>query len=402
MYNLKQNNFVSFKIVYVEYGLKLVGQFVIFSFLIKSVSSTDFADYAFYLMVFGYISSVINSSFDALVNRDLASNKMNSEESYFHYLKTKIIFYLLFSFLFIEILSIRFSDIFFYWLLGIVGILNEHLDLKMRFVNRYSPVFFRIIAYPIFFIAKLVLAINGFILETVILSVVECLVAILINLKIIKLKVFIGEEWHFIKSNYKDILKTGTSGFLIFTFINLDQFFTYRYISKDVYAGYAILYRFYNILNSMVGIYSRYLTPKLYLNELSYIDALKRLFVTNAALSIPVYISFNLYINYWTMGYYQTLIAFPIMILGSFGLIFGQVRGVYFVKEQNLVPDIYNAIIGIAVFLTTFILVDPKSTIGISVCYLLGVITSGILTTLLYKDGISFLRNILKKDNYNG
>ena len=58
MYNLKQKNFVSFKIVYVEYGLKLVGQFIVFSFLTEFVGKyftlwtglINFSVYNFYML----------------------------------------------------------------------------------------------------------------------------------------------------------------------------------------------------------------------------------------------------------------------------------------------------------------------------------------------------------------
>ncbi|WP_201617029.1 lipopolysaccharide biosynthesis protein [Psychrobacter immobilis] len=386
--------YITFKIVYIDYALKLVGQFIIFSFLIKTVSSEDFGDYAYNLLVFGYTSSIINSSFDALINKDLADNNLNSKEDYFHYFKFKIILYLLVSILLINMLSISFTESFCFLILGLVGVANEHLDLKMRFLNDYKPIFFRLLFYPFFFIVKLILAIKGLIIETVVISIIECLVAIIINLRLMSLILYFGGERSFAQRNYRRVLQTGTSGFLIFTFLSLDQFFTYRYLGKDIYAGYAVLYRFYSIVNAMINIYSRYLIPKLYLNQVSYPYVLKRLMLANVLLLIPVYVCFYLYINYWTVQYSQTLIAFPILVLASFGLIFGQVRGVYFVKSNKLNIDIYNAGIGIAVFIIAFIVVAPQTSVGIAMCYALGVLTSGILTTFFYKEGIEYLRKL--------
>lgn len=387
-------NLTTFKVVYIDYALKLVGQFTIFSFLIKEVSSEIFGDYAYNLLVFGYISSIINSSFDALINKDLTDTCLDSEEHYFNYLKLKIILYILFSIIAVTALSLSVSESLFFWALGLAGVFNEHLDLKMRFVDNYRPVFFRILIYPIFFIIKSILALNGFIIETVALSLVECLVAILINLKIREMTLFFGGEYLFIKKNYKRFLQTGFSGFLIFTFLSLDQFFTYRFLGKDIYAGYAVLYRFYNIVNAMINIYSRYLIPKLYLNKVEYKFVLTRLFLANILIFIPIYICLYLYISYWATEYNEITIAFPIMILAGFGLIFGQVRGVYFVKLSKLVPDIYNAAIGILAFILAFIFIQPSNVLEVSICYAIGTIISGFVTTFIYRDGYNYLKKL--------
>lgn len=386
--------FTTFKIVYLDYMLKLIGQFVIFSFLIKEVSSEVFGDYAYSLLVFGYISSIINSSFDALINKDLTDKNIDSEAYYCHYLKLKIIIYIFFSVMLIVALSLSIKDTIFFWALGFAGIVNEHLDLKMRFLDDYKPIFFRILIYPVFFLIKLIFALNGLIVETVIVSFLECLIAVFINLKIMRLVLGFGGEYFFIKNNYKRFLQTGMSGFLIFTFLSLDQFFTYRFLGKDIYAGYAVLYRFYSIVNAMINIYSRYLIPKLYLNKVDYIFVLRRLVLANILLFIPIYICLYLYVSYWAIQYNQIIIAFPILILAGFGLIFGQVRGVYFVKLNRLVPDIYNAVIGILAFIFTFMLIQPSNALEVSICYAIGTITSGFITTFIYNDGYNYLKKL--------
>ena len=385
---------ITFKIVYLDYILKLIGQFVIFSFLIKEVSSEVFGDYAYNLLVFGYISSIINSSFDALINKDLTDKYIDSEAYYSHYLKLKIILYIFFSAVLIVALSLSVKDIIFFWALGLIGVVNEHLDLKMRFLDEYKPVFFRILIYPIFFLIKLVLSLNGLIIETVVASFLECLVAVFINLKIMKLVLAFGGEYFFIKNNYKRFLQTGFSGFFIFTFLSLDQFFTYRFLGKDIYAGYAVLYRFYSIVNAMINIYSRYLIPKLYLNKVEYIFVLRKLILANMLLFIPIYICLYLYVSYWAIQYNQIITAFPVLVLAGFGLIFGQVRGVYFVKLNRLIPDIYNAVIGILAFIFTFILIQPSNALEISICYAIGTITSGFITTFIYSDGYNYLKKL--------
>ena len=389
-----KTGFTTFKIVYLDYILKLIGQFVIFSFLIKEVSSEVFGDYAYSLLVFGYISSIINSSFDALINKDLTDKYLDSEAYYFHYLKLKIILYIFFSAVLMIALSLSVKSTIFFWALGLVGVVNEHLDLKMRFLDDYKPVFFRILIYPVFFLIKLMLALNGLIIETVVVSLFECLIAVSINLKIMKLVLGFGGEYSFIKNNYKRFLQTGFSGFLIFTFLSLDQFFTYRILGKDIYAGYAVLYRFYSIVNAMINIYSRYLIPKLYLNKVEYVFVLRRLVLANVLLFIPVSICLYLYISYWSVQYNQIITAFPILILAGFGLIFGQVRGVYFVKLNRLMPDIYNAVIGILAFVFTFMIIQPSNVLEVSICYAIGTITSGFITTFIYSDGYNYLKKL--------
>lgn len=394
LYKKLQNLSFGYRFVYVDYGLRLFGQFFIFSCLVKTVPSTQFANYAYYLMVSGYIAVVINSSLDSLINKHFAEN--NGENYYTQALKLKILLYGIFSFIAIFILNIKIVEFYPYWALGLIGILLEHLDIKMRFFDNYHAVKYRILFAPMFFIIKFILAIQGIIIEILYVSIMEAFLCFLISLRFIGLHIFLGKELLFIRDNYKQIITTTLSGVLIFSFLQLDQFLVYKFLDKELYKFYAIVYKFYGMSNALLGIYTRYIIPKLYGEQITYRFALIRISVVNISLSIISYIVFYIYIHFWLPEYIADMTTFLILLLASFGLIFGQIRGIYFVKRNDLVPDLANAIIGILALVSCFYFLRPQTTIQVALCFMIGVIISGIMTTVLYKNGRNYIRLIFE------
>lgn len=391
----------SYQSVYLDYSLRLLGQFFIFSLLIKVALTEKFADYAYFLMVSSYIAVVINASLDSLINNEFAKDVVIAAKFYVQTLKFKLLCYIIFSYVVITILNIKMSIFSPYWLLALVGIVLEHLDIKMRFINNYSAIKYRIFYYPLFLILKLLLAYQAQILGLLYLSILETLLIIVISLRFVKLDLFWGGEYQFLKENILKIVNMIISGLLIFSFLQLDQFLVYHFFDKATYAGYVLVYRFYAIGSALLGIYSRYIIPKVYAKNLKFTTALLRLNVINFAISCLVFLGFSSYIIIWLPHYSQYMGVIPIILIASIGLIFGQIRGIYFVQQQDLIPDVCNALIGITVFLSCFFYIAPVNVWQVSLCYLIGVISSGIMTTPIYKTGRQFL-TLLKQEKIHG
>lgn len=381
----------SYQIVYIDYSVRLIGQFFIFSILVKHISKEDFADYAFYSMISTYITSVINSSLDALINNKLSSEKKDVNEYYEQSLKFKILEYFLFSCLICWLMKILWENYYLYFIIGFIGITIEHLDIKARFLNNYKSIIYRLPLGVLFLTLKIIFSIFGSILGILTLGIIESLMAFFITLSIIKTQIYFGGEIKFIRDNILSIIKTSIGGLLTFTFLQLDQFLSYKFLGKEIYAGYAVICRFYLPMNAIVGIYSRYLIPKIYQNKLSYKTVLKKIASNNFLVSILVCFACYIYLKFWLLDYKSNFSVIIILSISSFALIFGQIRGIYFIRNNDLMPDIFNAIIGILSFVVVFLSYHIESAENIAICYMIGAYISGMLTTLLYKNGWRYL-----------
>ena len=98
--------FNNYKIVYIDYGLRLAVQFLIISIFIKTLETEMFSLFLFYGVLIAFFSVIVNSSFDALINRELAKNNSDLSEAYF----SKIIFIKIIFYLIISITSIIFIE----------------------------------------------------------------------------------------------------------------------------------------------------------------------------------------------------------------------------------------------------------------------------------------------------
>lgn len=383
--------FSGYRLVYVDYAFRLLGQFVVFSLLIKSLTVSQFADYAFYLLVSTYIALVVNASFDSLINLHLANDK-DSDIFYGQSLKLKFVLYGIFSIIFPIILNMYFLYFLYFALIGVMSVVLEHLDIKMRFLDNYTPIKYRIYLCLPFFVVKLILALWGEIESLLLLSAFEILLYIIFALKTVHLPIFFGNELDFIKQNGKKFIKVGMGSILIFSFLQLDQFLVYKFMQKEDYAVYALVCKFFVIFNTLVGVYARYLVPKLYSDAINYRLGLFKLLLVNVFVFVAVAIGFLGYLHFWIKDNFNAIWVLLILGIASIGLIFGQVRGVYFIKKQKFMPDIYNALFGIMVLLALFFYMMPTNIVFVAVCYFFGVMASGIVSTFFYKEGWKYLK----------
>lgn len=385
----------NFKIVYIDYSLRLVTQFIVISVFVKKLTKVEFADFSFYLMLSGYITIVVNSGFDSLINRHLADkDKDAAEEFYFQTLKLKIIIYIISATVLTCILNT--TTIIPFLALSLISIILEHQDIKMRFQNNYKPVSWRILAFPVFFIGKMFVCFNASILGFLLVASFEVFYCILVNYKYSPKLFILGQERAFFKKFWPDFSKTISSGGLVFTFLQIDQFIIYLFLGKEIYSGYALASRFYALVNSLVGIFARYKIPQLYLGDSTYRHALFQLYGVQLFFSMGAIIGLTLYITFWVPDYLDSLYILAILLFCGVGLIFGQVKGVYFVKAKKLMPDIYNAIFGIMVFLFFYFCLNISNGIGVAVCYLIAITASGLISTFFYKTGWGYLKLLVK------
>ncbi len=385
----------TFKVVYIDYSLRLVTQLIIVSVFVKKLSNIEFADFSFYLMLSGYIAVVINSGFDSLINRQLADHDKNeADDFYFQALKIKIALHLFLSIIFVCFMQT--ATLIPFLCLSLFGIILEHQDIKMRFTNNYKPVVWRIAATPLFFIGKVLACFNANINGFLLVTILETLYCILINYYYSPKLLIFGQESQFIRKYWHDFSKTILSGGLIFTYLQIDQFFIYAFLGKEVYSVYALATRFYTLGNNLVGIFARYRIPQLYLGESTYRQTLLKLYSAQAFFSIVVVAGLCLYVVFWVPNYFNSLYILAILIFCGFGLIFGQIKGVYFIKLNQLMPDIYNAIFGMIVFSLCYFCSHIQTGIGVAVCYLIGIIASGVISTFFYKTGREYFKLLIK------
>lgn len=384
--------------VFSDLILKVFIQFLCTSLLIKSLSRELFSDISFTILIFSYFSIIINSTFDSLINKHLPTGY--GDFFYKNSLVFKMAGYVPISiliFIFIPNISI--------WiklpilLAGVVGILVDHQDIKLRYMVEYSPyklrLYFTMLTSPI----KLVLCFYGYYICFLFVGIVELIIVFFVNSGYVKISFRLKqyEINRFIEREWPNFSKTLLSGITIFTFFRLDQFFVYGVLGKVDYAYYTLAVRFNELINTTVGVVSRYYLPKLYSEENQYSYVLKKLTVFHISIGFILGILLYTYLVFWVPDYRESMLIYLILCFSGLPLIFGQLRGVFFIKKHLIMPDVYNAIIGIGAF---WIFLGSSHSIqasNVAISYLVGFVFSGILTTFMYKDGRKFIKILRNK-----
>ena len=241
--------FNNYKIVYIDYGLRLAVQFLIISIFIKTLETEMFSLFLFYGVLIAFFSVIVNSSFDALINRELAKNNSDLSEAYFSkIIFIKIIFYLIISIT--SIIFIEFNKLLILFIVcGFFGVILEHQDVKLRFINNYTQYVGRIILSILLIPLKIFLSYKGELYYLLVVSIVQVIGFVFLSQTQEKIYIEYKNISNFILLNYLDFRKTIASGSLIFLFLFIDQVYVYYYIGKDSYVVYALTYKFYNIAN---------------------------------------------------------------------------------------------------------------------------------------------------------
>lgn len=383
---------MTYKIIYIDYAIRIVSQFLVFSMLIKRVAVESFSQYAFFTIIGAYIGAVINAGLDSLINKDLAQDGKN----YVNFLWVKIVLACVFASGLLTYLKIDIQAFAVYFLLAVSALLLEHIDLKMRFLNQYIVVAWRLGLMPLFLLAKIIFAYYGMVFAVIACSALEGLLYAVLTIKHIGLGASNTHVSKFFQDFYLKIAQTTLAGFLIFTFLQLDQFLAYHFLSVSLYAAYVVMVRFYGLNNALIGIYTRAVLPKLYLGEVSYVSVLKRLILGYVLTSVICIFGFWIYTNFWLDNHQDLLGAFIALMMSGIALLFGQVRNVFFVKKDNLLADSVNALIGILVFVICFFIQEAHTVLSLVLCYVIGAFVSGVLSTLLYRDGLHYLMYLKK------
>lgn len=383
------------RVVYIDLCLRLSLGFYLFTIITVKVDTHTFSLYAFSVLISSLIVQIINGSTEVLINNELRSNK-----NYFNFFLYKIT---LIQLLFLPFFFIIEFNIYLmvYFLISIFVVVNEHIELKLRYFYNYSTYKSKIILQLVFFAFKYFSAKKGDIFNVILYSLIESGFLLIVSYFSCK-KYFNGSNEKikiFIVNKKSTLLKYVTSSLLIFLFFKLDQIYIYFKVNSHVFVSYFIASRFNEILNSMVAIWTRYSIPKLFLQD--DINVFRKYIYVNITIhlvfSILFFIPVFFYVAYLNPIYSSIIYIYMILAISGIFLVFGQVRGIYFVKKNSISPDIINAIVGILTFLVSVWLlqnlIDGFYIIPIS--YLIGFMVSGFLTTFFYKLGRKFMSKLI-------
>ncbi|WBM41594.1 hypothetical protein M2J84_16130 [Comamonas aquatica] len=306
----------------------------------------------------------------------------------------KIILFLSSSVVIFYISKLNFTYFLLVFLGSFFSLFYEHQEIFIRFKKRYKSYSGKIVILCCSSPIKIGACFYGRIDLYLFVSLVEVFFAILVNSYYVRLVIDISLNW--IVQNSISLTKTFSSGFLIFTFFRLDQFFVFAMIGSKEYSIYAVATRFNEVLNSFVGLYSRLLIPKIYSKEDGYREGILKISIFHILLAIASYPFVYAYIKFWIPSYYQSFGIYALLSISGLALIFGQIRGIYFVKRSKLMPDIYNAIFGMSSFVLVLFFIGVIDSFNIAIAYLVGFLVSGFITTFIYRTGIDFWKLLLK------
>lgn len=390
------------RLVYIDLFLRLSLGFFIFTIITVKADSSIFSIYAFSILISSLVVQIVNGSTEVLINNQLVFNKNYLNFFLYKLILVKILFFPVF-------VVIDFS---FYLLIcffiSIFSIVNEHIDLKLRYKYDYVIYNYKVALQFLFFIIKYMAAIKSYILVVMLCSLIEAFFISLISFLYCR-KYFDGENDRvifFLKNEKESLLKYAISSFLIFLFFRLDQIYIFFKVNSYLFSSYFIASRFNEILNSMVGIWVRYSIPKLFIENDIYFfrKAIIENMIIHIIFSFILFVPVYIYTNYVNDFYSSIIYIYMILAASGFFLVFGQIRGVYFVKNKSLSPDIINAILGILTFLVSLWILEGFFEVFyiMPIAYLIGFMVSGFLTTFFYKLGRVFMSKIIFGGNNNG
>jgi len=383
------------RIVYIDLFLRLLLGFYLFAIITINVATQDFSTYAFSVLISSLVVQVVNGSTEILVNNDLKNNK-----NYFNFFIYKIILtnLLLFPVLFFVEYSVYLIAYFF---ISIIMVVNEHFELNLRYNYDYNIYNFKIILQLVFFVFKYFFAKKGEVFGVILCSLLESIFILVFSFFYCK-KYFGGSNdsiRKFIVNEKAMLIKYVTSSFLIFLFFKLDQIYIYFKVNSHIFSSYFIASRFNEILNSMVAIWVRYSIPNLFLQD--DIGGFRKAIYVNMLIhivfSILILFPIFVYVVYLKPIYSSIIYIYIILSISGLFLVFGQIRGIYFVKNKSFSPDIINAMLGILTFLVSVWLLEKlfKGFYVIPISYLMGFMVSGFLTTFFYRIGRDFMLKII-------
>jgi hypothetical protein len=374
-----------------DLAIRLVLNFYIFTLITVKVNSNIFSLYAFAILSSSLIVQVINGSTEIAINKNLLKNT-----NFLNYFLYKIFLALI---LFTPIFFITKFSI--YTLIvcvsSLIGLVGEHLELKLRYNYDYEIYFYKILIQFFCFLFKYKFIIDGGVILVLLISMIEVFIVSSLGFLFLK-KYFYGNNdnlKYFLIREKSALLKYTASGFLIFLFFKLDQIYVYFKLNSHVFSTYFIASRFNEILNTMVAVWARYSIPKLFKED--NIEVFRKVILKNIIAHILISILIFFVVLFYTIflnpQYSAIVYIYTILSVSGLFLVFGQVRGIYFVKNDYIIPDILNAIIGILVFISSLWLFELlfNSFYVIPLAYLFGFMFSGFLTTFLYKLGRDFI-----------
>lgn len=382
------------KFVYIDLIIRLFLNFYIFTLITLKLSSNIFSMYASAVLFSSLIVQIINGSTEVVINKNLANNY-----NFYNYLLYKFFLALI---LFTPIFLITKINIYLFivFAISIISLISEHLELGLRFNYNYRIYIYKVIIQFISFLLKYGFVINGEIVIVLLMSMGEAFIVLAIVFLFSK-KYFYGDNdrfKYFISKEKIVLLKYTASSFLIFLFFKLDQIYVYYKLNSHFFSSYFIASRFNEITNSIVAVWARYSIPKLFKEDDIKIfrQIIYRNIIAHIFISILVFIVVLGYVFILNPQYSSIIFIYMILSMSGLFLIFGQIRGIYFVKNNYILPDIFNAIIGILVFILSLWLFSFifKGFYVIPFAYFLGFMFSGFLTTFLYKLGRDFIAKL--------
>lgn len=382
------------KFVYIDLAIRLVLNFYIFTLITVKVNSNIFSLYAFAILSSSLIVQVINGSTEVAINKNLLKNT-----NFLNYFLYKIFLALI---LFTPIFFITKFNIYtlIVFISSLIGLVSEHLELKLRYNYDYRIYFYKIVIQFFSFLFKYKFIIGGGVILVLLISMIEAFIVSSLVFLFSK-KYFYGNNdnlKYFLMKEKSVLLKYTASSFLIFLFFKLDQIYVYFKLNSHIFSTYFIASRFNEILNTMVAVWVRYSIPKLFKED--NIEVFRKVIFKNIIahilISILIFFVVLFYIIFLNPQYSAVVYIYIILSVSGLFLVFGQVRGIYFVKNDYIIPDIINAIIGILVFILSLWLFDFlfNSFYVIPLAYFFGFMFSGFLTTFLYKLGRDFISKL--------
>ena len=378
--------------VYASSIIQFLSQILLLFILIKTTNHSDFADYSYAALVPGIAAVITNACFDSLLNKELGRT---CGASGFYNLAGEIkpILYLL--------ISVP-AWIFFaprnpFWLFILISLANifiEHGDVLFRFHSEYKLFRTRAIICAIFIIPKISLAINAQLHYLILCILIEQISIISINHALKRRIGIFTNPSDFGNVSTRDLIKSFIGGTCIFVFFKIDQLLLYQISEKQLFAYYSAASRINDMHNSLVSIFARHITPKIYSNQLSYKSGLIKLWIFNTTGIVFTILGSACIFLIAAPEYLKTMVVLIPLLISSYFLIFGQIRGIYFVKRDKLFADTINALIGIGIIFCFVRWTEFPLDLRFSLSYLLAFAITGMITTVIYTTGREFLKEI--------
>lgn len=378
--------------VYTSSAVQFILQILLTFILIRKLDHSDFADYNYAALIPGIAAIITNSAFDSLVNRELG--KLNEKTGFYNLsIKIKPIIYASIAFP-AWIIFAKNNQFFLFLFVSLLSLFVEHHDILFRFKSNYNAFKIRTIINLIFSPIKIIFSINGYIHSLIIILAIEQLLIIFFNKKILLEIEFdlINKNWGSVSKN--DLFKSFLGGACIFIFFKIDQIILYQISDKKLFSFYSAASRINDMHNSFTGIFARHIIPKIYSNEIKYKSGLLKLWIINTIGIFITIIGSSIIFIFAAPNYTPALNILPPLLISSYFLIFGQIRGIFFVKNGKFMADTINALLGILIMLAIIYGTDMPVGMKFSISYLIAFLTTGMVTTIIYSTGRNFLKEI--------